>query len=100
MDNEFNFTIGDGATIHTGSDMRPATIISIRSDGKKIIIQDDIATRLDNNGMSELQDYSYSRNEDGAMHVITKRKDGSYRISGSKQLVTLGCRRRYYDYSF
>lgn len=92
--------VGMGATIHVGSDSYPATIIQITQNGKRIVIQEDDATRVDDNGMSESQDYAYQANPNGTIHIATLRKDGHYRLTGEKTPVSIGIRRRYYDFSF
>lgn len=92
--------IGMGATICYWSDRSPATVIQILQDGKRVIIQEDKFTRTDNNGISELQEYDYERDPNGATYVVTLRKDGRYKISKSNTIVALGARRKYYDPSF
>lgn len=92
--------IGMGATIIYYSDREPATVIQVTHNGKRIVLQEDFAKRTDNNGMSESQDYEYSTNPNGTIHIATKRKNGEYRLVGEKTLVHLGARRKYYDYSF
>lgn len=95
------YKVGDGATISSGSDSYPYTIIWISPDGKKMTLQEDSVKRTDNNGMSEAQEYDYFRNKDGTIVDISLRKNGQYKVVGSKhQLVSLGVRRRYYDFSF
>lgn len=93
-------TIGMGATIQIGSDSYPATVIQITQNGKRIVLQEDNATRTDNNGLSELQEYTYQANPNGAIHIATLRKDGRYRLTGGKTPVSIGIRRKYYDPSF
>lgn len=92
--------VGMGATIHVGSDSYPATIIQVTQNGKRVILQEDDATRVDSNGMSESQDYTYQTNPQGTIHIATLRKDGRYRLTGEKTPVSIGFRRKYYDYSF
>jgi len=92
--------VGMGATICCYSDRLPATIIDIMNGGKKISLQVDTAIRLDSNGMSEWQEYRYIANPEGAIFTATRRKDGTYRVSGTKSIVFIGQRRKYYDYSF
>lgn len=92
--------IGMGVTIQYYSDSAPGTIIQVTQNGNRIVIQEDKFTRVDSNGMSEVQSYTYEANLQGNIHIATKRKDGKYRLSGGKTLVYLGTRRRYYDYSF
>lgn len=93
-------TIGMGATIQIGSDAHPATVIQITNNGKRVVIQEDTATRVDNNGMSESQHYTYEPNPQGTIHIATLRKDGRWRLTGGKTPIILGYRRKYYDYSF
>ncbi len=93
-------TIGMGATIQVGSDSYPATVIQVTRNGKRVVVQEDIATRIDNNGMSESQEYTYQPNPEGTIHIATLRKDGRYRETGGKTPISIGFRRKYYDYSF
>ncbi len=92
--------VGMGATICYWSDRHAATIIQVTRNGKRIVLQEDIAIRTDSNGMSEMQTYQFERDPNGALHIATKRKDGSYRITGGKTRVSIGNRSEYYDYSF
>lgn len=100
MTQEIKPVIGMGCTIHGYTDKTPATIIDISVNGKKITIQEDTFTRTDSNGFSECQEYAYSPNSDGDIHTATLRKTGRYQISKSKSVVSLGERRRYFDFSF
>lgn len=93
-------TIGMGATIQIGSDSYPATVIQVTNNGKRVVVQEDTATRVDANGMSERQDYTYEPNPQGTIHIATLRKDGRYRLTGGKTPIHIGSRRKYYDYSF
>lgn len=93
-------TVGMGATIHVGSDAYPATVIQVTRNGRRVVIQEDIATRIDQNGISEIQEYTYEPNPQGTIHVVTLRKDGQYRESGTTTPVSIGSRRKYYDPSF
>lgn len=95
-----NPTQGMGVTIQYHTDRQPGTIIDITHNGKRIVIQEDSVNRIDNNGMSESQEYTYHNNPDGAIHVATLRADGSWRLMGEKTTVYLGYRDRYYDFSF
>lgn len=92
--------VGMGATIQHWSDRSPATVIKVSPTGKKIVLQEDKAIRSDKNGMSENQTYFYQTDANGTLYTATLRDDGTYRLKGSKQLVSLGIRRKYHDYSF
>ena len=93
-------SIGMGATINHWSDRTAATIIQITHNSKRLVLQADKATRVDNNGMSDSQQYTYEPDPSGQIYIATKRKDGTYRVIGSKQRVTLGIRSYHYDFSF
>ena len=99
--------LGDAATIHFGSDCFPATIVRIDrwKSGpllglpRRVVVQIDDATRVDSNGMSDHQQYTYTRNPEGltyTAHYSEKLK--CWRASGSP--IVFGTRRRYHDYTF
>ena len=94
--------VGMGATINFHSDSKAATIIQISHKGKRIVLQQDKATRTDQNGVSESQSYNYETDTDGGIYIATLRKDGRFRLVGSTSgsTISLGVRREYYDYSF
>jgi hypothetical protein len=96
--------VGMGATICYWSDRHAATIIRVEKNGKVIVVQEDIATRTDKNGMSESQEYKYEANPNGSIHAFSIRKDGSYRLVGSKgrtgNRLSIGFRNQFYDFSF
>ena len=96
--------VGIGATICMWSDRRAATIIRVEKNGKVIIVQEDIAIRIDKNGMSESQEYQYKENPNGSIQAFSFRKDGTYRTVGSKgktgNRLSIGFRNEFYDFSF
>ena len=98
--NTSEIMVGMGATICYYSDREPATLIQILHNGRRIVLRTDKSIRTDNNGMSEIQKYNYEPDPNGAIHIATLRKDGSYRLIGEKTLVDIGSRCKYYDYSF
>lgn len=100
MTQEIKPVIGLGCTIHLYTDKTPATIIEVSFNGKKIVIQEDTFTRTDSNGFSECQEYAYAPNSGGAIYTATLRKNGQWQVAKSKSVVSIGERRRYYDYSF
>lgn len=95
-----NPEIGMGATIVIGTDCRPATIIFISLNKKKILLQEDKCLRLDSNGMDENQSYSYESDPNGTKYFAYLHKNNLYYLSRAKQKIILNYRRRYYDYSF
>lgn len=92
--------VGMGATIIHWTDRTPATIIDVSMSGKKILLQEDCSIRIDSNGMSEDQSYSYERDINGVIYSASLRKDGKYKITGTNTVIAIGNRRKYYDYSF
>lgn len=90
--------VGMGATIYHWSDRTAATIIQV--SGKRIVLQEDSAIRTDKNGMSESQSYDYSPDPNGRLWFATLRKDGNWKVSKSTEIVGIGHRRQYHDYSF
>lgn len=96
-------TIGAGATIIHWTDREACTIIKVSVSGKSMIIQQDFATRTDDNGMSESQHYQYEPNPKGRTHEARLGKYG-WRLKGSSgrrgTKVLVGVRDSYHDYSF
>ncbi len=91
--------VGMGATVLMYSDRHAATVVEILSP-KRILIQEDIALRLDKNGMSESQEYAYGRNTSAVKREFSLRKDGRWKEAKGSTVLMLGERDHYYDYSF
>ena len=104
--------VGMGATLLSWTDRHPATIVSVEKVGKKIIVgvRKDDAVRIDNNGMSECQQYEFTPRADG--HVSYFRFDGDHKgwrgvskkdkrwcLNGGSGL-RIGERDKYHDFSF
>lgn len=103
MDNSWQSlepAVGMGATLVCWSDRHAGTIVDVSRTGYRVVWQRDRATRLDSNGMSDSQRYAYSPEPASARETFTRRKDGSYRLVGTKQRLLLGVRDEHYDYSF
>jgi hypothetical protein len=99
---ELNVKVGDGATISWYSDKTPVTIIEI---GKNYIkVQEDDAIRIDNNGMSDNQEYRYERNVHNTIYIFKKTRKGLYTDNGKSRdygsRLLFGFKRKYYDYTF
>jgi hypothetical protein len=96
--------VGDGATVLSWSDRTAYTVISVTT--KEIRIQRDKAKRIDQNGMSDSQEYSYTANPDGSIEIVKPvtrgNKKGQWRIGGKTNgnAVVFGVRDQHYDYSF
>jgi len=92
--------IGEGATVSVGSDSYPYTIVDVSKSGKTITLREDKCERTDSNGMSEAQEYNYFRDFNGKEIKATKRKTGAWKTTGGNSMVSIGVRRRYYDFCF
>lgn len=92
-------TVGMGATIIHWTDRSPATVVRISKSGKTCWIKADKAERVDSNGMSEAQEYTYTPHPEGKEIRVFKRKCGQWFTKGGEK-VGLGRREKYHDYSF
>lgn len=95
--------IGMGVTQVMWSDRHPYTIIEISGSGRRMVIQADTAIVVSGNRADGSAEYEYERNPTGEKLVISRRKDGVWRQSGSgrgSSHFAIGIRREYYDPSF
>ena len=95
-------TVGMGATKVVGSDRYPYTVTQILSP-TRIIVSSDTYTRVDKNGLSEIQQYEYASNFNDEGTIITKRKNGRWYKKGESSKgssYVVGVRRAYQDPSF
>lgn len=101
-----------GATLLSWSDRHAATVVDVFTKGKfnYVTVQEDNAKRVDNNGMSDAQDYEYTANPDGAkrifritdkgfVQVYVDNETGRFKKYGSGGLM-IGRRDHFYDFSF
>lgn len=100
-----NPELGMGVTMYGWSDRHSGTIVHISDNRKEITIQGDRTKRVDNNGMSECQQYKFFRNGTGTAGTrYTLRKNGRWIVAGDNmhkgQSLSLGSRDEYYDFSF
>jgi len=106
-------TVGMGVTMLSYTDRHPGTIIKVEKSGKGLIVtvQADDAKRIDDNGLSESQEYEYTPNPKGVIyfykqkepntcwtHVYKSAETGRYRQSVGGLFI--GKREKYYDFSF
>ena len=90
-----------GCTLLYFSDRHAATIIEVINE-RRIVIQRDNAVRIDNNGMSESQEYACTPNPEATREEFTLRKNGRWVRKGesSKGLaLAIGYRKEFYDFS-
>jgi hypothetical protein len=94
-----SFKVGEGATETFHSDRRAGTVVKVSPSGKTVWVQPDIATRTDNRGMGDAQDYVYERYTNGP--VIAYRwsaAKGRFTHLGGSGLIK--GRHEHYDFSF
>jgi hypothetical protein len=96
---QFTPVVGDGATLTFYSDREAGTVVKVCTP-RKVVVQIDKATRTDQNGMSESQDYTYAPDLNGRLYTFTLRKNGGWRESKGSTGVRFGVRDKYYDFNF
>ena len=108
--------VGMGATILGWTDRHAGTIICVVPNPTKrwtwrIDVQQDNVTRIDKNGMSEMQEYLATPNPTGTVtpYIFDGKqwregylKDGKFRVypKGEGSGLMIGIRQEYYDWSF
>lgn len=105
--------VGMGATILAWSDRYAGTIETVipTKDGWRVTVREDKATRVDTNGMSECQEYTYAPNPEGALYrfefkpakgwfEIRLNPDTNRWVKTGGPGLRIGERRKYYDFSF
>lgn len=89
-------TVGMGCTILGWSDRHAGTIVKVTPT--QVHVQQDVATRTDKNGASEIQEYTYAPDTTAPVQVFRKTKRGWRSTAGDG--LRVGDRREYHDYSF
>lgn len=105
--------VGMGATVLHWTDRSPATIVGVFKERGAVVIevQGDRYKRIDGNGMSECQDYEYTRDPEGPRSLYRQGKRGHWeqvkRNPETGRLVKtggaglrIGDREKYHDFSF
>lgn len=105
--------VGDAATVGFWSDRIAATVVDIFTYRGKVMVtvQEDNAVRTDKNGMSDCQEYEYSRNPNGSKYTfklkgtkwvaVGQNYDGKGWSEGfGSGNLSIGRRNKHYDYSF
>jgi len=101
-----------GATYLSWTDRYAATVKEVFKKGKYdyIVIQQDIATRVDDGGMTDSQSYEYTSNPEGRTWLFRVTDKGFEQVYKDSQTgrfkkmnvggLVVGKRREYYDFSF
>ena len=96
--------VGMGATRLMWSDREPYEVVAVK-DERHIQVRALDYKRIDNNGMSEAQDYEYSSNERNMVVNLFLTKKGVWRERMPDRSLgcdsyVIGYAERYYDFSF
>jgi len=104
--------VGMGATMLSWTDRNPGTIIEVFKKGKTqyVKIQADDYRRIDNNGLSDCQDYEYNVDPEGHVRAYRVGKNGRWEACGINPEtgryvkrcggLIIGEREKYHDFSF
>lgn len=95
--------VGMGATEMCWSDRHAYEIVEVK-DARHITVRKLDYKRIDNNGMSEMQTYEYTSNEDNPKATLFLTKKGEWRERIGRELGcyrwVIGHAEEYYDFSF
>jgi hypothetical protein len=101
--------VGMGVTMLSWTDRDAGTIVEVNTKKRYIAVTEDSKTRIDNNGISESQQYEYTAVMDGYRNYYRKDRKGQWRrcyfnnngrlVFGTGGLI-IGHRESYYDFSF
>lgn len=103
-------TVGMGVTMLSWTDRYAGTIVEVNMKKRYIAVTEDDCKRIDNNGLSESQEYEYTSMMDGYRNYYRKDSKGAWRAchfnengrlvySGNRGLI-IGRREKYHDFSF
>lgn len=92
--------VGMPATVCYASDRFAVTVTYVSKTGHRVIVHEDTATRVDTNGMSENQTYTYTSNPAGSEHVFFRNSAGFYGSRRNGKRLALGFKESHHDYSY
>lgn len=101
--------VGMGVTMLSWTDRDAGTIVEVNMKKRYIAVTEDSKRRIDNNGISESQEYEYTTVMDGHRNYYRKDRKGQWRrcyYNDNNRLVfttgglVIGRRESYYDFSF
>ena len=92
--------VGMGVTELMYSDRHPYTVVEILTP-KRIKVRADTTTRIDKNGASETQEYTYTEDSRAPEITLFLNKYGRWKRVGDAQGSTylIGRREEYYDFT-
>jgi len=100
--------IGMGCTILMWTDRTPGTIVGLRTfkTGKNagkvsaVLVQEDNASRIDTNGMSESQSYTFTPNPEAPVLIFKAGRNAGGVFRGDVGRLRIGERGKYHDFGF
>lgn len=111
-----DLVVGDGITLLMYSDNKAGTVIkrtnksiTMQLDNVKLLNKEDLefvqGGYMAHCSNQNVQQYSYTRNPNGGVTKLTRRKDGSYRVVGCNHVTqryndAIVGRHEFYDYNF
>ena len=93
-------TVGMGGTMLYWSDRHAFTVTRVSDSGKTAWIVMDEEVRIDKNGMSESQIYSYNPGSGGEIEVRLSKNTQWHQGGVKGRKVSFGRRDTYHDFSF
>lgn len=91
--------VGDGVSLHYGTDRTSATVMEVSPSGKTITVAEDTWWVTSGDESQEGCEYDFATNPEGSKTKIRLRKDGKYYPVQHSQAIALG-RSRYIDPHF
>ena len=101
--------VGMGATETLYSDRKPYEVVEVITQNK-VVVSPCKWHRIDNNGMSDCQEYEYElepyrewtgwNGEPKNNNVVLIRTKRGWKAKGEDRRFILGVKERYYDYTF
>ena len=90
-------TVGMGVTMLSWTDRDAGTIVEVNMKKRYIAVTEDSKKRIDNNGISESQEYEYNSVMDGHRYYYRKDKKGQWRNWASRVLLRFFILRRQHE---
>lgn len=88
--------IGYGATVCGANDRHGATVVGKTPSGRTVFVQRDKATRTDDNGMSQSQEYTHARDTSADRERFDRQSNGSYKSKRTGAVLWIGERHTYH----
>ena len=91
--------VGDGVTEYFYTDRQPYEVIEVKSQKNIVIIQMD-CKRIDDNGMSDVQNYEYISNNNNPVCELVLRNNVWYKVTEYNKKTWEECAKRDFEAGF